>query len=371
MNGSRQKRSQGLALVLSVLLLTGLCGIAALAVDMGLLYGAKNSAQNAADAAALAGAYTFLNPAASQPGAAQQAAIAVAGTNQVWGQAVKLTTANVSVDASTQEVTVQVPRTGAQGVPAIFGGVLGLLHYDVVASATAQAAPFAAGSVCLRPIFVPNTILSLETPSQACSDGQVLLDASGHLTAWAATQIGRLENIRPTSPTGSLAPGQFYSLDFTGNGANGYRCTLGSTQLSDCGVNPPLEVCGSSYSTEAGNMVGPTKQGIQTLLGPTPDVWLGPGAYLHADGSITNASPQLIAAPVWNDCCAGCQIGPGSNTVPIIGFSSWFVEGISSGQPGVAANFMGSAGCGAGGAGGGGGVSNAPLGIPVRLVSGN
>ncbi|MGH9393939.1 MAG: pilus assembly protein TadG-related protein [Terriglobales bacterium] len=375
----RQQRERGLTAVLVTLLLTGLCGAAAMAVDVGVLYSARTSAQNAADAAALAGAFTFLKPANVQPGAATNAAIALAKANSILGQAVAITSANVTVDQVNMRVTVQVPRTGGNGIPAFFLGIFGVKHTDVAATATAEASPVATGSICLRPIFVPNTILSAETPTQACSDGQTILGPNGGMSPWLKANpqlLGMLETIRPTSPQGALAPSQYYSLDFSngaGGGASVYSCALGSN-LASCGITPTVAACGTSYPTENGNMKGPTQTGIGNLLGANPDTWVGEGAYLHSSGTVTDTSNQLIVAPVWDDCCPTCSIGPGGGTVKIIGFSNWFVQGLGSvnGDTGVIANFVNAAGCGAGGGGNGGGVAtNASFGIPVRLVTPN
>ncbi|MGN6592306.1 MAG: pilus assembly protein TadG-related protein [Terriglobales bacterium] len=374
----RQRRQRGVTVVVMSLMLGALCGAAALAVDVGVLFTAKNSAQNAADAAALAGAFTFLKPASAQPTAAINAAIALANANEVLGTQLNISSADVSVDVGNRRVTVTVPRQGGSGIPMFFAQVLGIQREDVVAKATAEASPVATGSICLRPIFVPNTILSSETPSQACTDGQTILGADGNLSPWlqANTQLlGALKTIRPTSPQGALAPSQYYSLDFSngagGNGASFYECALGHN-LADCGITPTVAACGTSYPTENGDMKGPTQTGIGNLLGSTPDTWVGMGAYETPSGVVTDTSNQLIVAPVWDDCCPGCSIGPGGGNVTIIGFSNWFVDGIDTGgsDPGVIANFVNAAGCGAGGGGNGGGVAtNASFGIPVRLVT--
>ncbi len=372
-------RQRGVTAVLVTLMLTGLMGMAALAVDLGVLYAGKTAAQTAADAAALAGAFTFLTPSNSQPTTAVNAAIALAGANAILGEPVTIAAGDVSVDTTDRLVTVTVPRTGADGIPAFFLRIFGTTETDVVATATAQASPVATGSICLRPIFIPNTVLSTETPTQACADGQTILDANGNLSPWIQANpqlLGSLITLRPTSPGGSLAPSQFYSLDFSngsGGGASLYSCAL-SSPLASCGVSPIVAACGSSYQTENGNMVGPTQSGINNLIGATPDTYVAPGAYQHPDGTITDTSPQLVVAPVWDDCCPGCQVGPGGGTITIIGFSNWFIDGLTNGggNPGVAANFINAAGCGAGGGGNGGGIAtNASFGIPVQLVNPN
>ncbi|MGH9413306.1 MAG: TadE/TadG family type IV pilus assembly protein [Terriglobales bacterium] len=363
----RRRRQEGVTVVLMALVLVALCGMAALAVDVGLLLSAKNATQNAADAAALAGAFTFLDPANAQPAAARNAAIAIGGMNPILEQNAVIAAADVSVDTGSREVTVTVERAGANAVPMFFARVLGIDFENVAATATAVASPYATGSACLRPIFVPNTILSSEAPAQACTDGQTILGPDGQPSAWLRQNpqvIGALESLRPTKPSGALAPSQFYSLDF-GSGASTYSCTLGSQTLLDCGVSPGTVSCGSSYPTENGNMVGPTEQGIGTLIGAAPDTWLGPGAYESASGSVTDTSPQLVVAPVWDNC--NNPIGSGKQTVTISGFSNWFIQGMSGSN--VTGYFVNAAGCaGSGGTGGGAGYEDASFGIPVHLV---
>lgn len=367
--GRRPRRQRGVTIALTALLLTSLCGAAALAVDVGMLCAAKNDAQNAADAAALAGAFTFLNPTDAQPTAADNAAIAIAAVNNVEDTPATISAADITVDTVNQRVTVSVPRTGANGISYFFAQALGLTTADLVATATAEASPVASGTACLRPIFVPNTILSAEQPAQACTDGQTILDSAGRLSPWLLANpslIGSLLGVRPTSPSSALAPSQYYSIDF-GGGASMYSCALGAS-LQSCGVSPSVLACGDTFTTETGNMVGPTKSGVNSLLGPTPDVWEGVGAYLHTDGTITDTSNQLIVAPVWDDCSS--SIGPGQTTFPTIGFSLWFVDGMSGNT--LDANFVDATACPSGGGGIGGpqpGATNGAFGIPIRLVT--
>lgn len=373
---ARQQR--GISVALVTLMLTGLCGMAALAVDVGVLYTTKNSEQNAADAAALAGAFTYLTPqpsASAAVTAAQNAAIGMARANSVLGTPVTITAANVTVNPpdnspGLHDVTVTVPRSGANAIPAYFARVLGFTTFNLTATATAEYTGVGAGSINLRPMFVPNTILSSQPIAAACASGHTIFDSSGNMTAWAQSQIGLLESIRPTSPSGALVPSQFYSLDF-GNGVGGaslYSCTLGSSSLAACGVSPTVIGCGTSFLTENGNMTGPTSTGVGNLLGPTPDTWLAPGAYQHTNGTITDTSNQLITVPVWDSC--NQTVSSGKTFVNMIGFSNWFVDGQAG--PAVVANFVNAASCPPGGAGsgptGGPTSSNAGFGIPVRLV---
>src|SRR5690242_21888199 len=75
-----------------------LFAFAALAIDLGVLYTARTSAQHGADAGALAGAYTFQDASKTQPSSAQNAAVAVAVQNKILGQ--PLTPADFTLTAA-------------------------------------------------------------------------------------------------------------------------------------------------------------------------------------------------------------------------------------------------------------------------------
>ena len=103
---------EGYALVSTALLLVVLCGFAALAIDIGVFMSVRASAQRAADAAALAGAFTFVsNQSAPQPGTAQNQAMATAGQNVILDRAVAPGEVNVAVNVGARRVTVNVTRT--------------------------------------------------------------------------------------------------------------------------------------------------------------------------------------------------------------------------------------------------------------------
>lgn len=389
----RNRSQRGMTLVVVCLMLIALMGIVALCIDLGMLYTARTSAQHAADAAALAGAYTFLDPAANQPAAAQNAAVVVAASNKVLGNPVSITSANVTVATSStgNTVTVTVPLAGTSAVNTFFAKALGISSVPVTVSAKAQAANTAGSSYCVKPVYVPNTILSSLSTSAACTGGQVLFDSSGNLTAWAQAQLDQCTLIRPTSPSdvtsGGFSPGQFFSLDF-GSGANTYRCTWSSCLNNvACGADQSVIACGKSYPVKTGDMTGPTKQGVGDLTTPT-DTWVtggSPNYYLNSGGQKVDTSKQLSLVPVWDDCNQTINSGTNGQAAKVIGFLEMFVDGMT-GQNGCTKKGGGGGGggnwvmvhpvkatsCsnGAGGAGGGAGgtTPSGPFAVPVQLI---
>ncbi len=357
----------GYVLAVVAILLVALCGIAALAIDAGVLEGSRTSAQRAADAGALAGAFTFItNPLAPQPTTAQDHAVAAATRNQILDQGVAAGEVNVSVNVGARLVTVDVART----TPTFFARVYGFNNVAVGARGVAQASPFSTGSACSKPWFVPNTVLAGEPTCDACAAGHVFIQ-NGAVTSWAMTFLGQQFTIKPGNPQQSLAPGQFYAVRVADSqGGNDYR-----ENIATCTTQ--VLYCQNLYPVEPGNMIGPTLQGVRDLMGPNPDTYVSLGHYARSDGTVGDTSRQLIVAPVWDACnmpgfCPGGTPPDMGATlqIPVVGFALLFLEGMQGND--VLARVINISACAAGGGGGGGAGSGGgeigPYSIPVRLV---
>ncbi len=370
---------KGMSVAMVALCIVVLFAMAALAVDLGVLFTARTSAQHAADAAALAGAFTFIAPPnAPQPSSAQNAAVATAAANKILGTSVAITSGNVVVDTATRRVTVTVPRTAAGGnaIGTFFAGIFGSGNNkaDVVAKATAEAGQQGSASRCMKPIFVPNTILADPNlpgtfPQNACNAKQLIFDSSGSITAFATTKLGNQVSIRPVAPQKALEPSQFYSLDF-GSGGSTYRCAWGQC-LNYCGGTAEIG-CGDNLPVETGNMNGPTTQGVRNLIdSPHQDKWISIGNYQTDAGASLVTSKSLVVAPVWDDCSQTINPGTNGQKVKVIGFLELFVDGLS-GQATVNAHIVGPIACPRNGGGGGGAgnpnPSTGPYATPVRLI---
>ena len=190
---------------------------------------------------------------------------------------------------------------------------------------------------------------------------QVLV-ANNEVTPYGLSQLGKQFRVRSQNPGNALAPGQFYAIQVPGSsGGNDYR-----NNIATCTTQ--TVVCQQKYSVETGNMVGPTKQGVRDLMGPSPDVWEGIARYRRADGTLTDTSRQLIVAPVWDVCgtpgfCPAENFPSGTKVdVRTVGFALIFLEGIQGND--VLARIVNISGCS------GPLVTNeaAPYSIPVRLV---
>src|SRR5207253_11381313 len=112
MNMNTAKKQEGFVLVVVAIVLLALVGFLALAVDVGVLYSARTSAQEVADAAALAGVGTFINATKSpQPQTASDNAVQVAHNNSILGQHIAAGDVIVNVDYANRRVTVDVQST--------------------------------------------------------------------------------------------------------------------------------------------------------------------------------------------------------------------------------------------------------------------
>src|SRR5262245_35152995 len=104
---------EGFVLIVVAGLLIVLIAFVALGVDTGVLYSARTSAQQVADAAALAGAFTFVNnsTAVDKAGTATDAATQVALNNSILGKGIVAADVTVTPDVAARKVTVVVQTT--------------------------------------------------------------------------------------------------------------------------------------------------------------------------------------------------------------------------------------------------------------------
>ncbi len=151
----------GAVLVLVALGLVVFLGMAALAIDLGLLYVARGEAQKAADAAAHAGAgfYQLNRDRADGVQATRDFVVGFAENNEVRGLPVRVDgQQDIDVLPSEGLVRVRVRRTddGIDGpIPTLFARALGFREVGVSASAAAQI--FGARAVgCMLPVALPD-----------------------------------------------------------------------------------------------------------------------------------------------------------------------------------------------------------------------
>lgn len=177
----RDRRGErGVTMVLIALAMVSLLAMAALAIDITTLYVARSEAQNAADAAALAGAKMFVTSGVTSVGggappiafsdvcqtagpgntaAANRQAEAAASQNNIAGTPAAVL--QISCDSSLPEnprITVIVQRTA---LPTFFARIWNRASSTITATATAEAFNASGSTVpiqteSVKPWFVPN-----------------------------------------------------------------------------------------------------------------------------------------------------------------------------------------------------------------------
>ncbi len=365
----------GYVLVTVAAMLVVLVAFTTLAVDTGMLFADRTQSQRAADAAALAGALTFVvDTKSSQPATAEDHARATAVKNTVMGVPIDAAQVDVCVgdvsagvcnpDTSLKRVKVTITRSE----PTFFAKIWGASWMNVTTrvEAIAEASNAPTSAMCLKPFFIPNTsfapVSGGSNSCTACASANVLVDGSTNPPSKTAFAQGLIDNstsfiLKPQDPHDALVPSQFYMIDLPSNdgnyGKNGYKDNI-VTCLNQA------TMCRATYNVITGNTTGPTRQGIDLLIGSPPrDTYVGVGQYQYPDGTTHDTSKALVVAPIWNPCttnlsdgtpfCPGGQFPSGSGVnvppVAIIGFALLFVDSVDQ-QEGVHAHLIDILACG-------------------------
>jgi hypothetical protein len=399
----RTGSERGFVLVLFAFMLVGLLGFAALAVDLGMMYAAHTSAQQAADAAALAGAYTFITagPNATDAALTTQATAQATDTvirNGALGIYFKDTelTPAINVEPGPRRVTVSLSHV----MDTYFAGVLNQKFATVSVVAVAEAGPKANCTGCIKPWFIPNNVLAPRTgPASgcgACTNNQALIidPNTGDTTQFAKDNMNNEFTLHPAGPEGALSPGDYLSIVLPNDnfdigpgspGGNAYR-----DNIALCRQAASVK-CGDEFQVKPGRMVGPTDQGTSLFisfyqtdkwheLDGYRDSWAGavggipyyngpaPATPPAMEGTGKTSSHQLATAPIWDVCtqyCPAGELGQGRNTwVKIVGFAEIFIADVKNNAD-VTAYIVSVSGCGGNPAPCGG---SSVMGYPLRLV---
>jgi Flp pilus assembly protein TadG len=316
---------RGAVLVQTGIGILALMGFSAFSVDYGVLWVGRGQAQNAADAAALAGAQTLAWGDPDDLVRARAVAVSTAQANMVWGEAPDITTGDVTIDACPADtpgpvgtcVTANVYRDQSRGnpLPTYFARLVGVANQGVRATATAKILP-GNTSRCMRPWAIPNKWLDFRDGDGGLWDwddvyeryyengnnrGQLLptppeLDApdpDGFDNAIAGTQV----RLKVGSPHDSITAGFFFPIDIPkidGPSTGGQRY---EENIATCNAENGMIAIGGTVTTEPGNMIGPTKQGVERLVALDSGATWSNGEVV---GSAYGISPRIVPLPVFN-----------------------------------------------------------------------
>ena len=335
---------RGLVAIIVAICLVVLLGFGAFAVDVGFLYMKKNELQNAADAAALAGAFALV----SHPGDLD----AVKNITMDYGrhnltaqdspdlaiQVADITFYTTPSSATPDQVEVTVRRTEARGNPVtlFLAQALGFHIANVDATARAEAYPVDAegGQECLKPFAIP----AYFEWDDLDGDGGVDPDEVStirNVSLFKEKDFGK-QYILKLGTASNPTPSQYQPVDFPPamsgeeegdpvSGAAAYR-----ENIEGCEGSNSSEVAPDDWLTaETGNMVGPTKQGIKTLIDKDPDAhWVG-GIGGHIEGSTYPdplGSPRVAFIAVYDPMF---PLIPGRTDVKVLQVVGMFIESVA------------------------------------------
>ncbi|PYV97917.1 MAG: hypothetical protein DMG89_12785 [Acidobacteria bacterium] len=311
-----RKRERGVTILIVAISLMAILAMSALAIDIVSLYVTEGDAQRTADAAALAGAKTFVSSGFTSgqlgdptSGGAQSLACngstgfadleaqAVANRNPIAGVAATTVTTSCTWAASNPQITVSVQRTG---LPSFFARIWGGGSATVTRTAKAEAYNPSGQSVpiqvhSVKPWLIPNC-------DPPCASGGLFFDSSYNLVGNGSTFIGReilLTRIIPGTPPAPLtlplppAPtplnGQYYSIDFP---IDPPTPSCPSTSAASCsslftgGPHAPYRqniACSSTFQFSCGQTIGAGGLTVHAISGVNAGTRSGIDCLIHAD----------------------------------------------------------------------------------------
>jgi hypothetical protein len=367
---------RGSVMVVVALAMTAILSMVALVVDVGMLFTARGEAQRVADAAALAGAGSFLED-PDNPDRARDIAIQYGALNTVRAEGVEILDDDVTADMDLMRVSVVVRRTADRGsaVATWFARVFGVDEVDVAARATAEAAP-AGAAICLKPFAIPDG-WDDDDNDKVYDNGEYYDPTeTGYGSDWRNgvpdnngidpngttydNDWGRPIKLKEGTPQKAIVPSWYFPWDIPQangappSGANRYRWNI-----ANCNTNPVY--LGEEYMVENGNMKGPTRQGISDLLARDPNAHWDANADSVVGSAFQpwKASPRVGIIPLFDPTR---DVRPGKKPIVFNNFTAFWIEEMQGDD--VLGRFMYAAGI-AGGNGGGGGAQE---GLQVKYV---
>ena len=314
-----------------------------LAIDVGMFMTARSQAQNAADAGALAGAVALVfddfND-RSPGGPAVRNVLMAARANSVIQQQVSIEPADVTFPTQ-ERVRATVYRTGGRSNPVatLIGQYFGVSSADVSATATAEASP-ANAMTCVKPFTIPDKWIENQTPPWDPSDTFDAYDKKGKpipnpdtyvpadqpgYTGYNAYNDRATQLVLKAGTGNNIEPSFYFAWAIPGSGgAADYRWNIGN-------CNTTVMNFGDLLTAEPGNMVGPTRQGIQGLIDRDPTAYWD--ALNNQYVSTMSPSPRVVAVPVFDPVYYDSGKRNGRNAdLKAVNYVGFFIEGLQGGD---------------------------------------
>ena len=318
------RKSRGSALLMVTVAIAALMSFAIIAIDGAVLMTTKGQLQSAADAAALAGASGLLE---GDEAEATDRAMAFAGFNRAVQDTLRdvTITPNDITFPEDEHIRVVTHRTEATGDPlrTYFRRLMNPLRPNTAdVTAVAEAWCFdVCTTQCLKPWSVPDRWDDANA-NQLFDPGETYdPDVTGYR---APGDIGLSIVLKVGNPQQSIAPGVFYPVRYPPIGYPGENPLSGAdwyrTWISEC--EPYLVGPGDELRTETGNMVGPTRQGVDDLIAKDPGA-----RWSAADNTVVNSayglSPRIILVPFFDPTRPPTS---GNSSVHVMRVGAFFIE---------------------------------------------
>jgi len=351
------KDQKGASMIMVAIAIVVIFAFAVLAIDLSLIQLAKCQLQNAADAAALAGAVVLFTSGGDR-GVATAEAIRVAGLNvaiQDIQRPVVIGEGDVTFPQPNQvRVTTHRKIDTGDPVTVYFLKVLDPLlenKGEVTAKATATISCIS-GTDCLRPFCPPDRWDDADNdstwdPEEPYNDlngnevydpGEPFTDENGdsvwnpaefydpEITGYKAPDdIGVEITLKLRNSSKSPRMCYYYAVRFGPEGCDTIYTGGDVYREWICGECEPFVISiGDRLHMEPGNMVGPTNQGLECLIGLDPTAEWDP-----ATGTVINSayptSPRIIKLAVF-DPTLGVQDCHGVDCITVTKIIVVFVE---------------------------------------------
>jgi hypothetical protein len=265
------KKEDGAAIVIVAFSMTIFVGFLALVLDMGSLYLEKSRLQKIVDASTLAGAQEL-------PGHYTKALEEVQKTIQLnKGEPADFTT-------STNQAFTMIEVTGKKKGTLYFAKALGIEEPIIEAKAKVELQPLTSGKGAIPLGVQPTMNLS----------------------------FGTLQTLKVSES----ASGNFGAIALTGPGAKDYETDLKNGYTFNLAINTIL-------NTQTGQLAGPTKRAVEARIALCPNA-----TYLNYPSNCE----RVALIPVFE----AVQIDQNQiKQVRVVGFATFFLEGVSSTSSGA------------------------------------
>jgi Flp pilus assembly protein TadG len=323
--------NRGNVLIMGAVAIVGLFAFAVLAIDGAMLLTTRNQLQAAADAAALAGASGLAE--GSQTTATDRA-IQFASFNravQDVRQPVNITANDISFPQA-DIIRVRTHRTMATGDPlrTYFMRIVNLGSNNLSDVTAVAAARYfdVCETACIKPWAIPDRWDDVNG-NGAVDPGEPYDPV---VTGYNVPgDVGVSIVLKTGNPQDAVAPGQFFPIDLPSLDCN---CGVGPvpggaeyrSNIANCNQYP-VKV-GDRMVTENGNMVGPTRQGMQALIDADPSAYWS-DAEQTVKGSQFGLSPRIALVPFFDPTSPPTS---GKTWVRVVKLGAFFLESVGPGS---------------------------------------